>query len=164
MRKALVILPLLILAGCGGASSYAPANSATASSSAKHAVVKTRHVKLGTVLVDGSGRTLYLFLKDTGRRSRCSGSCAQAWPPLTTKERPEAQGGAKASMLSTVRRANGARQVLYNGHPLYRFASDTAAGQTNGQGLNAFGARWYVVAPGGRAIKSSSAPAPSYGY
>jgi predicted lipoprotein with Yx(FWY)xxD motif len=163
MRKALVILPLLILAGCGGASSYSTMSATTAAS--KHAVVKTRHGKLGTFLVDGSGRTLYLFLKDTGRRSMCSGSCAQAWPPLTTKERPEAEGGAKASMLSTTRRANGARQVLYNGHPLYRYAPDTAAGQTGGQGVSAFGARWYVVGAGGRAIRSSAGgSAPSYSY
>jgi predicted lipoprotein with Yx(FWY)xxD motif len=160
MRRALLILPILILAGCGG---YAQMNATTAST-AKHAVVKTRHGKLGTFLVDGRGRTLYLFVKDTGRRSTCSGACAQNWPPLTTREKPEAEGGAKASMLSTSRRANGARQVLYNGHPLYRYAPDTAAGQTNGQGVNAFGARWYVVGPAGRAIKSSGAPAPSYGY
>jgi predicted lipoprotein with Yx(FWY)xxD motif len=68
-------------------------------------------------------------------------------------------------MLSTTRRANGARQVLYNGHPLYRYAPDTAAGQTGGQGVSAFGARWYVVGAGGRAIRSSAAgSAPSYSY
>ena len=141
MRKLLALIPLaaLLLA--------VPADAAS-----KHAVVKTRSTSLGKILVDGKGRTLYLFRKDTGRRSRCSGACAQAWPPVTTRERPEAEGGAKQSKLSTSRRANGKRQVLYNGHPLYRYAFDSAPGDTFGQGLNAFGASWFVLAPSGRAI------------
>jgi predicted lipoprotein with Yx(FWY)xxD motif len=163
MRKALLILPLIVvLAGCGasaGQNASAPAGAA-----AKHAVVKTRTGDLGTYLVDARGRTLYLFEKDTGRRSRCSGACAQNWPPLITREKPEAQGGAKASLLSTRRRANGSRQVLYNGHPLYRYTGDTAAGETNGQGVSAFGARWYVLSPAGRAIRGSAATAPAPGY
>jgi predicted lipoprotein with Yx(FWY)xxD motif len=164
MRKALLILPIaLLLAGCGagaGQNASAPADAA-----AKHAVVKTRHTDLGTFLVDARGRTLYLFKKDTGRRSRCSGACAVEWPPLITREKPEAEGSAKASLLSTTRRRNGSKQVLYNGHPLYRYAPDSV-GETFGQGLSAFGARWYVVSPSGRAIVSSgssSAPPPS-GY
>jgi predicted lipoprotein with Yx(FWY)xxD motif len=152
MRKALtLLLPLLVLAG------FVASGSAAAG---KHATVKTRHGALGTYLVDGRGRTLYRFMKDTGRRSHCSGACAQAWPPLTTKERPEAEGGAKASRVSTVRRSGGARQVLYAGHPLYRFALDSAAGDTGGQGLKAFGGRWYVVSASGRAIRGSGAAAP----
>ena len=162
MRRALVILPATVaLAGGGAMAAGEPASAPSASASAKHATVKTRHGDLGTYLVDGRGRTLYLFRKDTGRRSRCSGACAQAWPPLTTRERPKAEGGAKASLLSTSRRRNGKKQVVYNGHPLYRYAPDSAPGQTSGQGSNAFGARWYVVAPSGKAIRSTGAPAPS---
>jgi predicted lipoprotein with Yx(FWY)xxD motif len=162
MRRALVILPLtLALAGCGAAAAGKQASAPVASTSAKHAVVKTRHGNLGTFLVDSSGRTLYLFRKDTGRRSRCSGACAQAWPPVTTSARPRARGGARASLLSTSRRGNGKRQVVYNGHPLYRYAFDSSPGQTNGQGRNAFGGRWYVVTPSGKAITSSAAPPPS---
>lgn len=170
MRFALALLPLavgLILAACGSGGSATPAGqpvSAAASTAAsKHATVDTRHGALGTYLVDAKGRTLYLFEKDTGRKSTCSGACAAVWPPLTTKERPEAEGGAKASKLSTSRRADGTKQVVYNGHPLYRFAPDTKAGQTKGQGVNGFGALWYVVAPSGRAITASGASAPS-GY
>jgi predicted lipoprotein with Yx(FWY)xxD motif len=110
-------------------------------------------------------------MKDSGPRSRCSGACALAWPPLTTREKPEARGGAKAKLLATSTRGNGARQVVYGGHPLYRYEPDTAAGQTRGQGVSAFGARWYVVAPSGHAITAAAAPAPSgsstpapYGY
>jgi predicted lipoprotein with Yx(FWY)xxD motif len=130
----------------------------TAAASARSAVVSTHHGALGTFLVDGRGRTLYLFKKDTGRRSRCSGSCAQLWPPLITRAKPTAKGGARASLLSTSRRGNGSRQVVYNGHPLYRYAPDTGPGQTKGQGINGFGARWYVVSPAGRAIVAATPP------
>ena len=174
MRIALISLAAA-LAVAGGA--YAAAGPA-ATTAAKHATVKTRSSALGTHLVDGQGRTLYRFLKDKGRRSRCSGACAQNWPPLTSSGRPHAAGRAKASMLSTVRRAGGGRQVDYAGHPLYRFSLDSAPGKTSGQGIEAFGGRWYVVARSGRAITKTSsggygsapspAPAPSsgggYGY
>jgi predicted lipoprotein with Yx(FWY)xxD motif len=173
MRIALISLAAaLAVAGGAYAASGRPA-AATAAS--KRAIVKTRPGALGTFLVDGQGRTLYRFLKDKGRRSRCSGVCAQEWPPTTTSGRPHAAGRAKASLLSTVRRAGGGRQVDYAGHPLYRFSLDSGPGKTSGQGIEAFGGRWYVVAPSGRAITRTtsgtgygSAPAPSsgggYGY
>jgi predicted lipoprotein with Yx(FWY)xxD motif len=170
MRKVLLAVPVtVVLAGCGagGSAAMRAASAPVATSAAKHATVGTRHGKLGTYLVDGRGRTLYRFLKDTGRRSRCSGACAYAWPPLTTRERPEAEGAAKRSLLSTSRRAGGARQVVYDGHPLYRYAPDTAPGQTRGQGVDAYGARWYVVSPSGRVIRSapaSATPPSPYGY
>jgi predicted lipoprotein with Yx(FWY)xxD motif len=158
MRPALLALLIasLALAGCGAAAGR-PASS-------KHTVIKTKHGSLGTYLVDGKGRTLYRFLKDTGRKSKCTGACAQNWPPVTTREKPEAEGRAKASKLSTKRRKDGSRQVLYAGHPLYRFAGDAAPGDTNGQGLNAFGARWYVVAVSGKTIRASSAGPLPGGY
>jgi predicted lipoprotein with Yx(FWY)xxD motif len=143
-----VLLAAAVLAVAGG-------TLATAAGS-KHAVVKTRPTALGTVLVDGQGRTLYRFLKDKNRRSHCSGACAQNWPPLTTSGRPHAAGRAKASKLSTIRRSDGGRQVDYAGHPLYRFALDSGPGMTAGQGLEAFGGRWYVVAASGRTITKST--------
>jgi predicted lipoprotein with Yx(FWY)xxD motif len=165
MRKALVILPAtLVLAGCGAGSFAAaghPASSAQANAAAKHTVIKTRHTALGTFLVDGSGRTLYLFRKDRSPVSQCTGVCAQDWPPVTTRLKPVAKGGAKASLLSTHRRAGGAKQVIYNGHPLYRFSGDTGPGTTSGQGLFAFGAKWFVVSPKGRPIRASAASAPA---
>ena len=145
MRISLVLLFSLIaaaVAGCGGGGATAAGEPASASATlaAKPATVSTRKGQLGTFLVDGKGRTLYLFEKDTGKRSRCSGACAQA------------------SLLSTSRRGNGSRQVTYGGHPLYRFAPDTAPGQTLGQGVDGFGALWWVVARSGNAITSSSSP------
>jgi predicted lipoprotein with Yx(FWY)xxD motif len=116
------------------------------------ATVKAAQSSLGKILVDSKGRTLYLFKKDSGKKSRCYGDCAANWPPLKVSGKPTAGGGARASKLGTTRRSDGTRQVTYNGHPLYRFAGDGAKGDTNGQGLNAFGARWYVVSPSGGAL------------
>jgi predicted lipoprotein with Yx(FWY)xxD motif len=149
-----LILLAAALALAGGL--YAVAHARPAAAASKHAVVKTRSTSLGTILVDGQGRTLYRFLKDKGRRSQCFGACASNWPPLITSGRPHASGRAKASRLSTIRRTGGARQVDYAGHPLYRFALDSGPGKTSGQGLEAFGGRWYVVAASGRVITSSS--------
>jgi predicted lipoprotein with Yx(FWY)xxD motif len=106
----------------------------------------------GTYLVDGTGKSLYLFAIDTGGKSRCSGPCAQAWPPLTTKGQPKAGSGVTASKLTTTTRSDGSTQVVYAGHPLYFFAGDTSAGATNGQGINNFGGQWWLVAPAGTAI------------
>lgn len=109
--------------------------------------------KLGKFLVDSKGRTLYLFVADTGSSSTCNGACAGAWPPLTTKQKPVAGSGLKASLLGTTKRSDGTLEVTYAGHPLYYYAGDTGAGQTTGQALSQFGAPWYVVAPSGAAIK-----------
>jgi len=117
------------------------------------ATVKTRHGKLGTYLVDGKGRTLYLFEKDRTKKSTCADACAKAWPPLTTKGRPKAAGAAKSSLLGTSKRADGTTQVTYKGHPLYFFVQDKKAGDTKGQNVDAFGAEWYVVSPAGKKIE-----------
>lgn len=125
-----------------------PAPSGT-QSTAKVELVKT---KLGKVLADGKGHTLYLFKKDKGPKSNCSGACASAWPPLTTKGKPKAAKGVSASKLGTTNRGGGVKQVTYNRHPLYGFVKDTGARQTHGQGLKAFGAEWYVVSAAGKQI------------
>ncbi len=109
---------------------------------------------LGTILVDSKGDTLYVFDKDTGSMSTCSGACASSWPPLRADGKPTAGSGVTASMLGTTPRSDGKPQVTYNGHPLYTFAADQGPGETNGQGVTAFGAPWYVVAPSGDQITS----------
>lgn len=109
------------------------------------ATVATGSTRLGRVLVDGTGRTLYLFEADPAGASACTGSCASAWPPLTTSGPAQATGGASASLLGTVRRADGTSQVTYAHHPLYAYAGDTAPGDTAGQGLDQFGAPWFVL-------------------
>jgi predicted lipoprotein with Yx(FWY)xxD motif len=142
------------------------ATDTTTGTGARVAVAKTG---LGPVLVDGRGRTLYLFAKDRGGKSACAGQCAGFWPPLITSGKPAAIGGAKASLLGTTRRADGRLQVTYNHHPLYTFVKDTRRGQTNGEELDAFGAEWYAVSAAGARVEKNSAstgyPTPSgYGY
>src|SRR5262245_11130728 len=116
-------------------------------------VVSTAKTSLGRILVDAHGRTLYLFEKDRNGKSACSGKCAGFWPPVIATGKLRAEGGARASLVGTTRRADGRMQVTYNHHPLYRFAKDAKRGQTNGEGLDAFGAHWYVVAPAGSKIE-----------
>lgn len=115
--------------------------------------VQVRRTSLGKILVDSSGQTLYLFKKDRNGKSSCSGSCAVNWPPLTAAGKPRAGKRVSASKLATTRRSDGTRQVVYNGHPLYRFVGDSKPGDTTGEGLTAFGARWFVVSPAGKEVK-----------
>ena len=152
---ALALASALVLAACGSSSSSSTTSSAPASSSPRPAsVVSTRTTSLGTFLVDAKGRALYLWDADHGRKSTCSGACAQAWPPLTTAGTPKASGAAKASLLGTTTRPDGSREVTYAGHPLYYYEGDTMPGQTTGQGSDSFGSPWWVVSSAGKAIQN----------
>jgi len=146
----LVLVLVLALGGIAAAAGHGSADKAAS----KQALVTTRKTKLGTILVNAQGRSLYLFLKDKNGKSACSGACAKAWPPLMTTGKPKAAGGANAKLLGTTKRSNGT-QVTYNGHPLYTFFQDTKAGQTKGQGSNFFGALWYVMGTNGKQITKS---------
>jgi predicted lipoprotein with Yx(FWY)xxD motif len=152
-RPVLLLVPaaalvlVLALAGIATASGHGSAKRAS-----KGAVVTTRKTKLGAILVNAQGRSLYLFEKDKNGKSACSGACAKAWPPLMTTGKPSAAGGVNAKLLGTTKRSNGT-QVTYNGHPLYTFFEDTKAGQTNGEGVSAFGATWDAVSPAGAMVK-----------
>jgi predicted lipoprotein with Yx(FWY)xxD motif len=145
--------PLLIalLAALAVLATVAVASGAAAS---KSATVSVRTTKLGRVLVNAQGRTLYLFMKDKNGKSACAGACATGWPPLLTSGKPKAGAGVESKLLGTTVRKSG-RQVTYDGHPLYTYAGDSKAGQTNGEGSNAFGAAWYVLAPNGHRIDKS---------
>jgi len=116
--------------------------------------VMVRHTKLGRILVDTHGRTLYLFEKDKRGKSACAGACAANWPPLMATGKPTAARGASAGKLGTTHRKSGL-QVTYAGHPLYRFSGDSRPGQTNGEGLKAFGAEWYVLSPAGKKVEKA---------
>jgi predicted lipoprotein with Yx(FWY)xxD motif len=105
--------------------------------------------KLGKILVDSEGLTLYDFQKDRGTNSSCYGSCAQVWPPLPSEGAPQAGEGAAASKLGTTRRKDGTMQVTYAGHPLYTYVEDTKPGDTNGNDFSSFGARWHALKPSG---------------
>jgi predicted lipoprotein with Yx(FWY)xxD motif len=120
------------------------------------ATVNLRKTKLGPILVNSKGHTLYLFKKDRNGKSSCSGSCATFWPPLFRHGKPTAGSGVRASLLGTTRRSNGSLQVTYNKHPLYTYTLDKKAGQTIGEGVLAFGARWYAVSAKGTAVVKKS--------
>lgn len=154
LAAAVVPLVTLALAGCGSSNNTPSATVKPASGSS--ATVSVANTGLGKILVDSQGRTLYLFEQDTGTKSTCSGGCATAWPPLRASGKLTAGGGAKASLLGTTPRSDGKPQVTYNGHPLYGYQGDSKAGDTNGQGINAFGALWYVLSPTGNEITTAS--------
>jgi predicted lipoprotein with Yx(FWY)xxD motif len=146
------------LAACGGGGSGAAAATPkpATTASGKAATVGVASSSLGQILVDAQGNTLYLFQKDTGTKSECSGPCASEWPPLTVSGKATAGTGANSSMLGAIPRSDGKPQVTYNGHPLYLYSGDSKAGDTNGQGVSAFGALWYTVSPQGSQITSQA--------
>ena len=152
----------LIAAACGSSASgslyssgpYSSAVAASGPTRLAAARIGVASTPLGRVVVDGKGRTLYLFEKDRNHRSACYGPCATYWPPLLSRGKPVARPGAKQSLLGTTRRANGSKQVTYAGHPLYRFVLDQKPGQTKGEGLTDFGGGWDVVSPSGKKIES----------
>jgi predicted lipoprotein with Yx(FWY)xxD motif len=149
LRRMSVALGLAVVLGVLG---FAAAASIARGASGAGATVSLRKTKLGMILVNSSGHSLYLFGKDRNDKSACSASCAKFWPPLIAHGKPTAGAGVKASLLGTTRRSDGSLQVTYNKHPLYAYALDKQAGQTNGEGSLAFGARWYVVSASGNAI------------
>jgi predicted lipoprotein with Yx(FWY)xxD motif len=111
------------------------------------------NTRFGQILVDAKGRTLYLFVADTGIKSTCNSSaCVQYWPPVLTTGAPQAGAGVRASLLGTTARLDGRTEVTYAGHPLYYFVSDKKVGDVTGQGINGFGGPWYVVSPSGKRI------------
>ncbi len=121
----------------------------TKSGGATVAVAKTR---IGRILIDSKGITLYDFVTDKGGVSGCYGACAALWPPLITKGKPHAGPGVRASLLGTTKRKDGKLEVTYNHHPLYYFVTDRKPGQTTGQGVNQFGGPWWVLSPAGKEI------------
>ncbi len=105
-----------------------------------------QNAKLGPIVTDSNGRTLYAFTNDTSSTSTCTGSCAQTWPPALASGTPQGGSGVTASMIGTSARSDGGTQVTYNGHPLYYFSGDSAPGDTNGQGV---AGKWFTVSPDG---------------
>lgn len=152
------LLAVAALAGCGSSGSSSTTSTTTSGGTTPSAATGSIEVsnvpKLGSILVDAQGRTLYLFQKDMGGKSSCSGSCAKVWPPDVTTASPKAGSGVSASKLGTVKRSDGTMQVTYAGHPLYTYTADTSSGQVSGNGINSFGGVWNAVQPSG-----SNAPA-----
>lgn len=153
LRVTLGVTLALALGAVGLLAAGALAGNATQSSG----TISLRSTKLGPILVNSKGRTLYLFMKDKAGKSSCAGQCAQFWPPLVAHGKPTVGKGLKASLVRLTKRADGKMQVTYNRHPLYTFSQDKRAGQTNGQDFSGFGARWYAVSAKGRAVLKAPA-------
>jgi predicted lipoprotein with Yx(FWY)xxD motif len=154
MKRTKILLAGVLAAIAGGAAA-ADAQSASASAHASRATeVLLRHTSLGSILATSSGFTLYEFTHDRGSEDSCVKvrGCAQAWPALTTSGQPSAGPGVKASLLSSIRIAGGARQVTYAGHPLYTYVADSR-GSTDYVGVSAFGGYWYALSASGHTVK-----------
>ena len=124
--------------------------------------METERSRYGTILATSSGMTLYRLSADTPTSSACNSACAAVWPPLTVTGRPTVGPGLDQSLVGTITRPNGTHQVTYNGHPLYTFSGDGAAGQVNGEGINSFGGVWDVLNRSGDPVtKPVPTPAPS---
>ena len=140
----------------GSGTAPAASTGGAAAGGASAVTVSTKHAPVGTVLAVGPKHmTVYMFEGDKGSASACSGPCASAWPPVTTGGTATASGAATASHLGTITRPDGTKQVTYNGHPLYFFVKDKDQGDSYGEGVNEFGASWYVLAPSGNKIDKS---------
>jgi len=154
---------LLLAAACGddddnGDNTATGSNDQTTSTTAAQesgggTEVKVADTDLGSVLVGADGKTLYVFDNDQGSTSSCEGGCASTWPPLATDGDPTAGDGVDASLLGTTDRSDGTKQVTYDGHPVYNYSGDTAAGDTNGQGV---GGIWWAIGGDGQKITETS--------
>jgi predicted lipoprotein with Yx(FWY)xxD motif len=166
LAGATAVLTASALAACGSSGGSSPNGSSAPPKTAngQSATVGVANENLGKILVDSHGRTLYLFRRDSGTKSTCTGACAVDWPPLRATGKPTVGGGANASVLATSARSDGKPQVTYNGHPLYRFSGDQSPNDTTGQGVNAFGGLWYVLSSSGNEVTTSAGPGSSSVY
>jgi predicted lipoprotein with Yx(FWY)xxD motif len=143
-----VIGLVLVAAGCGGA---------IPSSDGGPATLKLAGSSDGRILVDSQGQSLYLFEKDEGGESYCSGACSAIWPPLETSTAPQAAAGIQDVALGTIKRSDGDMQVTYHGHPLYYYAADASTpGKTKGEDVSQFGSSWYLVSGHGAPVEPES--------
>lgn len=170
----LVVLTGMLLAACAsGGSSYqsptqpaaqavpsttmaqptATAAATTAAAASEPTISIATDAKLGKILVDGKGMTLYAFTKDTPDQSNCTGGCAKIWPPLLTQGSPKAGDGVDQSKLGSAALPNGSKIVTYNHMPLYYYSKDSQAGDTKGQN---FGSIWFVVSSDGQMVKNAA--------
>lgn len=169
---AVTAVAAILLAGCGGSKpsstseskegGYATSTTRTASAKSTAAAgpvvisAKQNGVLKSEILAAGAKKlTVYMFASDHGSVSTCYGACATAWPPVVTTGTPQAQGGAIAAKIGTITRSEGAKQVTYAGRPLYYYTPDGSEAAISGQGVNSFGALWWVMSPSGEVITKS---------
>ena len=162
------IAATLVVAACGSSSSATGGGSspaAAAPAAASSSTLSTMKVGSATLLTNAKGFTLYWFVPDTSTTSKCSGTCAHYWPPV---HGPVTAGSGVKGTLSVITRSDGTKQATWNGHPLYTYIGDTAAGTAKGNGLNLSGGVWHDIVLSGAAApapaQSSSAAGGAYGY
>jgi predicted lipoprotein with Yx(FWY)xxD motif len=123
-------------------------------------MIGTKSTKLGTVLVNSQGKTLYWFAIDTSTASKCTGTCAHYWPPVLGK--PTAMSGTSLpKALGSITRSGGQVQATYDGHPLYTYIGDSGPGATGGNGLTLSGGLWWAMTPTGAIVHGSGSASPS---
>ncbi|HEY5331957.1 MAG TPA: hypothetical protein VIJ21_00305 [Solirubrobacterales bacterium] len=155
----LAVIGAVVIAGCGGGSSSSAestgssSESVTTSSGGSGTIAGGEVAGLGTVLVDSSGMTVYMFTPDEGRTSVCYGGCEAAWPPVVASGKPTAGEGAMSSALGTTKRKDGTLQVTYEGHPLYTYADDKSPGEANG---NEVEGTWFALDESGAAVNGTT--------
>ena len=147
---AAIAAALVLISACGGSSS----NTSSSGGSSGPATVKTASISgYGTALVTSAGQSVYVLSSDPSGGSKCSGACAKQWKPVTVSSSASAGDGVDSSKLSSFKRKDGTTQVLYDKHALYTFASP---GTTSGEGVKGEGGSWYLVAPSGKPITSTT--------
>jgi predicted lipoprotein with Yx(FWY)xxD motif len=142
-----------LLLGAASAFALAPGSSPGMSPPTGKQAITVRGSSYGRILFDRLGFALYAFTKDPRKKSTCYGACAKAWPPYLVRSRPVAGRGTKASLIGTVRRANGKLQATYAGRPLYFYVGDRNPGQILCQNVREFGGLWLVVRPSGALVR-----------
>jgi predicted lipoprotein with Yx(FWY)xxD motif len=149
----IAVATVSLAAACGSSSGSKPAAASSAPSSsaaAVAAVVSSQPSKIGTILVNDAGRTIYLFANDTGTTSTCTAACAANWPPVPAPSPVPSTAPGVSGQLGSTTRDDGTKQLTVAGHPVYTFAGDTAKGQTSGHGIVLSGGLWTAVTPAGK--------------
>ena len=157
-----VTLTAACSAGAYGGTSTAASSAAMPGPAGTGAVVATASTGLGTILVDGTGRTIYDFARDTGTMSTCDGSCASIWPPVAAPDALPTSLPGVVGQLGETTRGDGSRQLTIAGHPVYTYAGDKAPGETKGQGIRLNGGVWNVVSPAGAPVTGSASESGTY--
>jgi predicted lipoprotein with Yx(FWY)xxD motif len=152
----------IALTACSNSSTSSPVGGGSSSSSSGGVTVQvTSNDKYGSILTDAQGMSLYIFDNDTTSTSTCNTGCAPTWPALTVTGQPTGGDGVDTNLLGTSQREDGTMQVTYAGHPVYHYSGDSAAGDTNGEGI---GGVWHLVSDKGEAVQGAGASSASGGY
>jgi predicted lipoprotein with Yx(FWY)xxD motif len=159
-----VVPAVLALAACGSSSSgggSSPSSNSSAASATSPVLRVASKAKLGPILVDAQGRTLYRYAPDHGGKSTCTGGCSMEWPPATVRGSGALTAAGVKGTVATTTRPDGTTQLSFDGKPLYRFAQDTTKADANGQGLEH---SWFVIPAKGAASTTTTTTSGGGGY